>query len=238
MRTKALNKRTIAALLAAGVLFTGCSKKEVAVSYVYSSYPADDLTSTTASTTTGVEDDLFIIGDDVDEEPEQEEEPRFTNILDLFDYKSSDERKTINFMRFGVGDGSDTVDFTIDGFKDSLQMYSKKYTDYGSKAIAFDSAGASVMYWENDDGSKEYSFCDAAVLEAAMDDSYMQVLKSPTTLLGMHLGTNSMYLDVSGFKSEDSDISNSAKYVRTGDGYELTVYLNGGYAYYFILKID
>ena len=107
---------------------------------------------------------------------------------------------------------------------------------------AFAKAGVILSPVENSDGSVSYELCDAGVLEVAMEgNAYMKPLSSESNILGLKIGTTTdivtSYFGDCLEQRTDESMPGATYYVLSRDGYELEIYANGGYCFYYIMTV-
>lgn len=166
----------------------------------------------------------------------EEERTHFDTVWDMFDYK--DDKSEIEFMSFEADNGIQKL--SISSFEEKLTKYGKKAEIRSDGGLyAFDASGAAVAAVPGDDGSVDYQLCDGAVLGAALENKYMQILRSKSACFGMHLGTSAELLEIQipGIEKVESDIGQAGKYVLERDDYRFTAYTNGGQCFWFILTV-
>ncbi len=225
----------VAAALAAAAL-TGCYGTPSEEIRTPSSHTDKNDPVSSKNDSQSIADPIPDIVDSTGSDSSEEERTHFETVWDMFDYK--DDKSEIEFMSFETDDGVQKL--SISSFEEKLRKYGKKAEVQSDGGLyAFDASGAAVAVVPGDDGSVDYQLCDGAVLEAALENKYTQVLKSKSACFGMHLGTSTMLLEIQipDIEKVESDIGHAGKYVLERDDYRLTVYTNGGECFWFILTV-
>ncbi len=156
-------------------------------------------------------------------------------------FDSESDKDKLPFMQIETEGG--LYDLNIANFRGRLKEYSS-YSKVQSNGglYAFDKAGIIISTIENSDGSVTYELCDAGVLEVAMEgNAYMNPLSSESNMLGLKIGTTTdivtSYFGDCLEQRTDENIPGATYYVLSRDGYELEIYANAGYCFYYIMTV-